>query len=232
MLIYWGVFSILSRGGVGYAPYPLFILCALLPWKHLSVAAGKSASILRAQEPLLRSVAFPTMVLPISLAIVNFVYFVIGFGVLLVGAGAWENSNHSGNWWALLQSPFLMVFQFCIVTGLALMFATLGVLIRDFSVLIPHLFRLGFYVSPGLFGADLVHSALVGRLGEAAGNYWFDIYMLNPFAILMTAYRDCVFYGNVVSANTWAILIVEAVVILISGTGLYRYFDRRFVKIL
>ena len=78
----------------------------------------------------------------------------------------------------------------------------------------------------------MVHSALVRQLGETAGSYWFDIYMLNPFAILMTAYRECVFYGNVVSANTWAILIVEAVVILISGTGLYRYFDRRFVKIL
>ena len=60
---------------------------------------------------------------------------------------------------------------------------------------------------------------------ELAGNYWFDIYMLNPFAILMTAYRECVFYGNVVSANTWAMLTVEAVVILAGGTGLYRYFE-------
>ena len=45
MFIYWGVFSILSRGRVDYAPYPIFILCALLPWKHLSVAAGKSTVV-------------------------------------------------------------------------------------------------------------------------------------------------------------------------------------------
>jgi ABC-type polysaccharide/polyol phosphate export permease len=56
--------------------------------------------------------------------------------------------------------------------------------------------------------------------------------MLNPFAGLITGYRDAFFYGRFLAPAHWATLGVESFLILFAGYSFYKYLDRRVIKFL
>ena len=233
MLIYWAIISgLFGRGRVEYAPYPIFILCALITWKHLTVCAGNAPRVLRTREALIKSVPFPTMVLPLSLVLSSLVYFLFGFLVLLTAAALWPSPHHSGSYLPLLQLPLLIAVQALIVTGICLPLASFGVMVRDLGNVMRYVLRVGFYISPGLFGIDLVRGVLLDKLGPALGGVAFGAYMLNPFAVLISGYRDCVFYGRFLPLEFWLILVAEAGALLLVGHLIYQHYDRRVIKFL
>jgi ABC-type polysaccharide/polyol phosphate export permease len=233
MLVYWlVVVGLLGRGLDQYAPYPIFVLCALVPWKHLATSVSQATAVLRAREPLIKSVSFPTIVLPVSLVLSGFVYFVFGFAVLLAAALIWRSPHHTGSVLPLAQVPVLMLLQVTVVTGLCLPLASLGVAVRDLTNLMNHVLRAAFFLSPSLYGVDLVQSLLDNRLGPTAAQIGFYAYMLNPFAVLITGYRDAVFYGRFLPIELWLIVAVEAVLLLAVGGAIYQRYDRRAIKYL
>ncbi|MDY7107668.1 MAG: ABC transporter permease [Planctomycetota bacterium] len=240
MLIYWAiVVGVLGRGKEQYAPYPVFLLCAIITWKHFASAAGTSTRILRAKEPLIKAIPFPTMVLPLSQVLSNFLFFSFGIAVVFVASMLVGGQNHSGDYVPLVQVPALMALQIVIVAGFALPLSCFGALLTDLSGLIVHLLRIGFYMSPGLFGIDMVRDALKRLDPKAAEIAWlpenlsailFSIYMLNPFAILITGYRNAIFYGQYLEWRYWLILLIEAVILSCIGYRIFQHYDRRVIK--
>lgn len=230
MLIYWFVVVGVLGRGTEYAPYPVFILCALLPWKHTSGALNSACRILRSRENLIKSIPFPTMVLPLSLVLSGFGYFLFGLAVLLCAALA--SGRPLGG--ALVQLPALMSLQIVLVAGLTLAVASVGALIRDLSGFLGHLLRVVFYLSPTLYGADLVqerfghgvlaHTAVLDALAR--------LYMLNPLAILFTGYRHAIFYGTFLEPQHWLVLTCESLVLFLLGYRVFQRYDRRVIKFL
>lgn len=230
MLIYWAVVvGIFGRGG-DYAPYPVFILCALLPWKHLAASLGGSSNVLRSRESLIKSIPFPTIALPLTVVLASFWNFLCGLVVLVGTAAAFGRPLGV----SLIQLPALIALQLVLVVGLALAVACGGALVRDLSGFLSHILRVGFYASPTLYGIDLVRDRLVGVTwsGLPVGDWLFALYMANPFAVLITGYRDAVFHGEFLDARLWAVLGLEAGIVLLVGYRIYRHFDRRVIKFL
>ncbi|MDX1648577.1 MAG: ABC transporter permease [Myxococcota bacterium] len=230
MLIYWAVVVGIFGRGASYAPYPVFILCALLPWKHLTASLNSAASVLRNSEALIKSIPFPTMALPLTAVLAAFWNFLCGLVVLAVAAVAFERPLGA----SVVQLPALIALQLVLVTGLALAVACLGALVRDLGGFLGHILRVGFYASPTLYGVDLVHERLAGavRGGVPVGEWLYALYMANPFAMLITGYRDAVFYGEFLETRFWLVLVAEAALVLLIGYRLYRHFDRRVIKFL
>jgi ABC-type polysaccharide/polyol phosphate export permease len=242
MLIYWAVVvGILGRGRPEYAPYPVFVLCAIMTWKHFSKSATIATKILLTKEPLIKAVPFPTMILPLSQAMSTLVFFLFGLVVVFAASVAFGGENHTGEYAPLVQVAPLIVLQLAVVIGLTLPLCCWGVLYRDLNSFIEHVLRIGFLLSPSLFGLDLIRE-WISKLGPAAAERsWlpanlpdivFGIYMLNPFAILITGYRDAIFYGRWLEGGYWLILVVEAVVFLYFGYRIFQHYDRRVIKFL
>jgi ABC-2 type transport system permease protein len=237
MTIYWAVLvGILGRGRISYEPYWIFLFCGLIAWKHFAESAARATNVLRAKGDLIKSFPFPTIVLPIANVISSFIFFLFGFivlsGMVMLASSLGMLVSHSGDLLPLLQLPGLMVLQLLIVTGIVLPLACFGALILDLSPFISHLLRMAYYLSPGLYGIDLVQQALTEKFGPSGGRVMFDIYMLNPFAIIITGYRDSVFYGRFTPLQHWVVLILEAAIFLYLGYRCYRYYDRRVIKFL
>jgi ABC-type polysaccharide/polyol phosphate export permease len=233
MLIYWAIVAgLLGRGRDEYAPYPIFILCALITWKHFSSCAGQATRALRTKEAVIKSVPFPTMVLPLATVLSGFVYFVFGFAVLLAAAMIWRSPQYSGNMLTLAQVPLLMILQVAIIAGICLPLASIGAMIQDLGNFMTHLLRVGFYLSPSLYGVDMVRDILHRTLGATSGEIGYIVYMLNPFAVLISGYRDCVFYGRFLPIESWLILFVETILFLLVGNLIYQRYDRRAIKYL
>ena len=230
MLIYWGVVVGIFGRGEQYTPYPVFILCAMLPWKHFTSSVNASAKVLRGRDALIKSIAFPTIVLPLTIVLAGFSNFLFGTIVLLGTAVAFDRPMGI----SLVQIPALMLLQLVIVCGISLGVACFGALVRDLSGFLGHLTRIGFYVSPCLYGVDMVQNRfLSGPLGKLPFAEWIPtLYMLNPFAILFTGYREALFYGRMLEPGLWALLAAEAAILLFGGWRLYQYFDRRVIKFL
>jgi len=233
MLVYWGiVVGLFRRGAEQYDPYPAFLFAALITWKHFSTAVNRSLSLLRSRERLIKSVPFPTIILPLSVVFSGFVYFLFGFLVLLVFVVASPSAHHSGELLPVLQVPFLMLFQLAVTAGFTMALSCFGVLFEDLRLFATHILRVGFYISPGLYGIDLIERRLDVTLSPALADVLFGLYMANPFAILITGYRDAVLFGNYIPGHWWAVLFVESVVLLVVGYRIYQYHDRRVIKFL
>lgn len=231
MLVYWGVVvGLLGRGKTAYAPYPVYVLCALVTWKHFAKATQRAASILRQRESLIRSVPFPTAVLPAAEAASGLVLSLGGYLVVAVASLLFPSPHHGGSLLPWVQVPLLLAFQLVAVTGVCLLLACAGALVPDLEAGASHLIRIGFYLSPGLFGLDLVHDELLARLGPEAGAVVLSAYLLNPFAILFTGYRDAFFYGRFLPLEHWFLLAGSSLGLLALGYGFYRRHDDELVK--
>lgn len=230
MMIYWAIIAGVFGRGERYAPYPVFVLCAMLPWKFFNTTASQACKILRSREALIKSVAFPTMVLPVSQLLSGFVYFLIGMAVLLVTAALFQRPLGG----PLVQLPALMGLQIVIVAGIALVLASVGALVHDLVAFVQYVLRVGFYVTPTLYGIDMVMERFTkGALEGSPLVAWLPtLYMLNPFALLITGYRDAIFYGRFMESQYWGLLGVEAVLLLLLGYNVFRYYDRRVIKFL
>lgn len=232
MLIYWFVVqALLGRGmSPGYNPYWLFVFFGLITWKHAGGTITQAANSLVAGRALIRAVPFPTAILPLSRSGAGFFFFLAGMGVAMIMRLSVDWPAEPGYWLVLLQLVPLMVLQLAIVSALALPAAVLGAMIRDLSNLSRHALRIGFYLSPGLYSAETMRASMVSRLGESTGQLVFDVYMLNPFAIMMEGYRTIVLEGRFIAASDWTVLLIEAAVFALAGVWIYNRYDRRIVK--
>jgi ABC-type polysaccharide/polyol phosphate export permease len=227
MLIYWGIVVGIFGRGHHYQPYPVFVLCALLPWKHLQSALTNAAKLLRNNEGVIKAIPFPTMVLPMANVLAGFSYFLAGM-VVLFGA-ALVAGRPLGL--PLIQLPALMAAQLLLVAAFSLVSTSFGALIRDLSGFLTHVTRVLFYACPALYGVDLVRER-AASLGGWLGAWIPTLYMLNPFAILFEGYRHALFYGTFLEAHHWGVLGLEAVVLFALAQRVYRYYDRRVIKFL
>ncbi len=227
MLIYWVVVAGIFGRGERYAPYPVFILCAMLPWKHFTSSLNAASGVLRASESLIKSIAFPTMALPITQVLARFWHHL--FGLLVLFATSWIAGLPLGL--ALVQLPLLLVFQLVLVLGLSLLVACFGALIRDLKGFLGHVMRVGFYLSPTLYGIDLVREQSA-NLGGWMADWLPRLFLLNPFAVLIGGYRDVFFFNRMVEPEMWALLTVQSFGALWLGYRVYLHFDRRVIKFL
>jgi ABC-type polysaccharide/polyol phosphate export permease len=230
MLIYWAiVVGLFGRGGQ-YKPYPIFILCALLPFRHFGSILNGSCKLLRNKSGLIKAVPFPTMILPLSLVTSSFAFFLFGETVLLAAAWLWGLPVTP----ALAQLPLFFAIQIFLYTGVALMVSAFGALVRDLSGFMGHANRIFFYACPTLYGVDMVVERFTkGALkGAPIADILPTVYMMNPLAILFTGYRCAIFYGTFLPLKHWLVLSAETVVIFFVGFKMYQYFDRRVIKFL
>ncbi len=148
MVVYTLVFSTIMR--VGVPRFPLFLLSGLLPWTLVSVSIVGSAHSLLANQGLIRKVAVPQMVYPLSIVaskLVDLVLSLIPLAVLAVVLGRPPTLA-----WAFVLPAIVLATAFS--AGLALLFSSLTVFYRDMRHLIDILIQVWFYVTPVIYPAS------------------------------------------------------------------------------
>lgn len=200
----------------GVPDYPVFVLAAVLPWKWFNTSINGSIGALLGRERLIKQVAFPKVVLPISQTIAQMVSF--GFGLLVLLAFVLLYRIEIT--WALLALPLVVLLQFILTLGLAMLLSALSVFFRDIRNLLRHAFRLWFYLSPGLYPITLVPDDLL------------ELYRLNPFARIFPAYRDAIMFGTWPAAGDLLWVLAVAAIALAVGYAAFRWAEPRFAKVL
>jgi ABC-type polysaccharide/polyol phosphate export permease len=230
MAVYWIFVSVIARRP---APdYPLFIFAALLPWKWYASVVNDATTAVVNKDKLIRQIAFPKLVLPVSAAtagVVGFVWGLIPLGLLMLFYLDRVNPL------MLVWIPFIAAIQYVFSLASAVLVSAANVFFRDLGNAIGHSLRLWWFLSPGLYSLEAVRQTEFAQqnpiITTLAG--------LNPFAVLFEAYR-AVIYGHANGIDgphppdvaSLLILLAGSLIFLAVAVILFKRVEPEFAKVL
>jgi len=225
MGVYTVVFTVMQPAGSGGIPagrFPVFVLCALLPWNFFVGAVMQSIGCIVDNANLVKKVYFPREILPLSVALSNAVNFWISLVILVPMLLVFRVPLTP---WVLLL-PFVILLQFCFALGLGLALSTLNVFYRDTRVIMDVAIMAWFFVTPIFYPLDVLPRSqqILGLTINV--HRWTRI--LNPMASLVAAYRDVLYWGRPVGADFLARTAATCIAALIIGYAIFCRFSRVF----
>lgn len=223
MLVYVILITVITPSSSRPADYPLFIFAAILPWKWFTSTIQDAVASVTGQERLIKQVHFPKIVLPTAATMAGVVHFAFGMLPLAVLILGFYRSALS---WTLLLIPVIAAVQLVFSLAVAYIVSALNVFFRDVSNVSMHALRLWFYVSPALYSISQAkeitrHQPILGHIMSA-----------NPFAALLTSYRDVIYNRTPPEWSGLAIVLGSSIVLLAFATYLFKRVEPSFAKVL
>ena len=206
-LIYWFVFTEIFQRSVGREPYLIFLLSALLPWVWFQNSVNDSVRALRSQAKLVRSTAIPREIWALRVVVAKGIEFSFSIPVLALFMIFYPPQFDADIW----LFPAAIVIQFVLLTGLSLILAPVAVLVRDLEPLVRIGMRALFYASPVIYGIEDFLEVDLPAVVQS-------LYMLNPMAGILTAYRGGLFDGPVAFEAVGVAAVVSTVTL---GVGIW-----------
>jgi len=182
MLIYWLFISILRF------EIPLsHLLTGVIFWQFIAMCTSDAVASVTGFPNLVKKTYFPRIVLPLSMVIANLINFVLSMivlGVLLCLLNLL--SGESVDFTFLWLLPFVLVIQFCLVLGIALLISSANVFFRDIEHIVGVVLQALFFLTPIIYPLDFVRERLAGL---PSSRLLLSLYFLNPMASLVTLFR-------------------------------------------
>ena len=217
MLILTLVFGRFGKMPTGGVPYPLLVLCGMLPWQFFSNALSESGSSLVNNSNLISKIYFPRLVIPASSVITSLVDFLIS-GAFLALLMLWYQvapPAHS------ILLPAFVLLGMATAFGSGVWIAALMVEFRDFRAIVPFIVQFGLYASPVGFQSSIVPEQY--RL----------IYSLNPMVGVIDGFRWCLLGGeHTLYLPGLVISITTAIALVFTGIWYFRKTERSFADII
>jgi ABC-2 type transport system permease protein len=161
--------------------FAIFIFVGLIFWNLISTSISSGSISMTVNGALLKKVWFPREVLPLTSFVVSAVNFIVQFGVLILAFLLFNSWPQFGNLLYLIPI-FLIVFP--VAFGMSLIFSVLNVRFRDTQFIVEVGLVLGFWISPVLYPWTFAHQFLASL---PFGAIWQQIYLLNPFGLVVMA---------------------------------------------
>lgn len=196
--------------------YWAFLLSGYFVWNCVQQCLSSATYVLQQHASLSRSAAFPSEVLPLSASTAKHFEFVIELALVVVVLAVFHHQGITGS---LVLLPILIVLQFALVVGMMYPIAVLSVLFRDIQHALPLAIITLFYLSPVFYSADLVPESVRG------------LYMLNPFAGLLSLYHAVLFDGRFPSITMLAWVTTLALAGYGTGYAIFRRYKSLCVEV-
>lgn len=211
--VVFGYFAKLPSDGY---PYPLFILCALLPWLYFARALSGASDSLVSSAHLVTKVYFPRLILPISKSVGGLVDLGVAF-LLLVVLLAWYRVLPG---WPLLLLPVFVAISMLTAFAIGLWLTALNVRYRDIGLIVPFIVQVWMYASPIAYSISVVPAR------------WRWAYSLNPMVGVAEGFRWALL--GKAAPDPQPMLISLGIVLILLATGLvfFRRTERSFADII
>lgn len=186
--------------------YPLFIMCAMLPWVWFTTAGAVASRALVQNARLIKSFRVSYVVFPTAEVLATTIRFVASLAILVILMAYFRVVPT----WHLLGIPVLIAVQLVFTLGTAYWLAVSQVYIEDTINVWQVVTRIWFFLSPSIYSLDHVPEHL---------RSW---YLLNPFAPLFHSYRLIVMQGEPPSWRYLAFAAGLGGMLMISGGMMMR----------
>jgi lipopolysaccharide transport system permease protein len=171
-------------------PYPLLILCGLVPWTCFSRSiGGMTVSLVHSQE-LVKRVYFPRMAIPLAAMFSCLIDMIPGLAVLLLALavyGIWPSP-------LIVALPLFVLVMLIATAGIGLTLAAVNVRYRDVGYIVPFAIQLVLFVTPVLYPSSLIPAP------------WRLPYSLNP----MVGVVDGIRWSVLGTGADWRMVAISA----------------------
>jgi len=214
MLIFSTVFGRLAQIPSDGVPYPLFSLCAMIPWTYFSTAFSNSALSLVANANMIKKVYFPRIIVPMTPVLGGLIDFAVALGILAIMMPFYGVYPNAG----VLVLPLLIALMMLSAAGIGLWLSALAVQYRDVNQAMPFVGQVLMYAAPVVWPVSLivqkfpVHGLLARRL-----------YGLYPMAGVIEGFRSGLLGSG---PMPWDLIITGGVVSVLLFIGGLIYFRR------
>lgn len=216
LAVFTFIFGKLAGMPSGNAPYPLLVLCGLLPWQLFASAFSNSSGSLVANTHLISKIYFPRLIVPLSSVAVALIDFAVVL-LLLAGMCVWWQFAPD---WRIVFVPLFILLTLVTALGTGLWLTALTVKYRDFRFVVPFLLQVGLFLSPVGFSTANLPS-------------WRQVYALNPMVGAIDGFRWCLLHGEpALDPLNLAVSAGMAVLLLLSGVWYFRRTERTFADLI
>jgi ABC-type polysaccharide/polyol phosphate export systems, permease component len=211
--VYTLVFSTIMRADI--QDYYLFLFVALVPWIFFGTSVSGGASCIWTQQDMVKKIYFPREVLPIAFVTSQFVNMLLS---LVVVFGVIFFAGHGFNAVALLYMPLVMILEYILALGMAMIVSAATVYLRDLEYLLGIITMAWQFLTPIMYSIDMVPEEMQ------------VVFKFNPMTHIIIAYRDILYYKRVPDVSTWLFALILGVGLLIVGFFVFDRLKRRFAE--
>ena len=194
--------------------FPLYLLSGLLPWTFFAGGLLAATSSIVDGAPLVRKVAFPRLVLPLSAVATQFVQFVLTFAVVVPLAALWTGGVSP----TMVAVVPAMLLQLAFTVGLGLLLGTAYVYARDTRHLAEVAVQLWFWLTPVVYAPAMIP----GRVAA--------VLTLNPMAHFVAIYHAACLEGTWGAPQHWLGASLAAAIALALGSAVFASRAPRFAE--
>jgi ABC-2 type transport system permease protein len=195
--------------------YYMHLFVALVPWIFFSSALTTGSRAILGQANLVKKIYFPREVMPISYATSSFINMLLSFIIIFVVIIISPMKLHLI---PVLFLPLVMVIQYILVVGVTLITSSLTVYLRDLEHIMGVLNMAWMYISPVVYPISYIPEK------------YQQIYLVNPMAPIIVAYRDILYYGTAPSAEIILVSLAESVIVLVLGLLIFSKLKKHFAE--
>ena len=199
------VFTQFIRFGEGVRYYPAVLLVGIVLYTFFADVTGRAVTAVEDRENLIRKVAFPRLVVPLSVlftAVFNLAFNLVAVLVLVFATGV----KPQASWVAL---PLILVGIAVFAAGPAMLLSALYVRFRDLKPIWEVLLQVLFYGSPILYVIEMIPTSSLQKA----------IVLLNPLATMLVQARATLIDQD--APNAWDVvggghlLVIPALIVVV-----------------
>ncbi|MBR4495494.1 MAG: ABC transporter permease [Clostridiales bacterium] len=213
LLVYNMVFSIIMRAGV--EKFYLYLFVGLIPWLFFSAAITGGSTCIIAQKDLIKKIRFPREIIPISYVTSQFVNMLLSFIVVIIVSVVSGVKLTVGG---ILCLPVIMLVEYMMALGIALISSSLTVYFRDLEHILAIVAMAWLYATPICYPETMVPEK------------YLSLYRLNPVTPVVNAYRDVLYYGKTPDLTTLLLATGIGLITIILGVLIFGRLQRRFAE--
>lgn len=195
--------------------YVVFLIIGILPWTWFITSINQGTSCILVNAGIIKKVYFPREILPISVVtsgLINFLISCIVIFLFLLFGGVGFSVY-------VLFVPFIILIQFIFTLGILLITSAVDVYIRDAEYIINFIVNMLFYATPILYSPDIF-----------AGSPISWLFKVNPLSVIITGYRDALFYQVMPNLGLLFIVLIASILILVIGIAVFRKLEKGFAE--
>ncbi|MBK9948915.1 MAG: ABC transporter permease [Nitrospira sp.] len=215
MLIFTVVFGWLAQVPSDGLPYPVFSLCAILPWQLFAQTLSSTSQSLISNQNLLTKVYFPRLVIPLAALGVGLMDFMIAAAILACVMAYFQMVPTL----LALFLPSFVLLAVMMSLGVGFWFSALNIQYRDVGHALPFLTQLWFFATPIAYPSSLVPES------------WRTWYGLNPMATVVEGFRWSLLGTGGLSTDMWLTSVAVTGAVFISGLYYFRRVEETFADV-